>query len=159
MADKFSGVHWMLATPFNENEELDLESIGNLMEKAYTSGCEGVVALGVTGEAARLTDAERKAVAKEVISNSRGMPVTLGTTAAGTSSTLLTALNPGTGRSGGMIRRRHGKPTPIPCSPITTHRGSRGHPHCGAGLPQTSGVHMAQPSLLDCFRKYPLSNT
>ena len=63
MADKFSGVHWMLATPFKENEELDLESIGNLMEKAYTTGCEGVVALGVTGEAARLTDAERKAVA------------------------------------------------------------------------------------------------
>ena len=49
MADRFSGVHWMLATPFREDEELDLASIGNLMDKAYQSGCEGVVALGVTG--------------------------------------------------------------------------------------------------------------
>ncbi len=88
MADQFSGVHWMLATPFQENEELDLPSVGNLMAKAQESGCQGVVALGVTGEAARLTDAERRAVAKEVIDHANGLPVTLGTTAAGTSAAI-----------------------------------------------------------------------
>jgi len=47
-----------------------------------------VVALGVTGEAARLTDQERRLVTKTVMDNSSGMPVTLGTTAASTSAAI-----------------------------------------------------------------------
>ncbi|GIS81999.1 MAG: hypothetical protein CM1200mP15_06310 [Dehalococcoidia bacterium] len=55
MTERFTGVHWMLATPFNDDETIDLASIENLLEEARSSGCEGVVALGVTGEAARMT--------------------------------------------------------------------------------------------------------
>ena len=54
MTKTFTGVHWMLATPFLDNEEVDVNSISNLMQKAYSSRCEGVVVLGVTGESARL---------------------------------------------------------------------------------------------------------
>ena len=79
MATKLKGVHWMLATPFNEDETVDEESIPNLVGKARESGCEGVVALGVMGEAHRLTDAEGRGVAEAVISAADGMPVTLGT--------------------------------------------------------------------------------
>ena len=49
MTDRFTGVHWILATPFNDDETIDLDSIENLLEEARSSGCEGVVALGVTG--------------------------------------------------------------------------------------------------------------
>ena len=84
MKDSFFGVHWMLVTPFAEGEEVDTASIPRLVERAQGAGCSGVVALGVTGEAARLTDEERGLVAKEVIGSANGLPVTLGTTAAST---------------------------------------------------------------------------
>ena len=84
MKDSFFGVHWMLATPFDEGERVDTASIPRLLQKARQAGCRGVVALGVTGEAARLTDEERRLVAEAVIEGSDGLPVTLGTTAAST---------------------------------------------------------------------------
>ena len=84
MRDDFFGVHWMLATPFDDEERVDRASIPRLVEKARQAGCRGVVALGVTGEAARLTDEERRLVAETVIGAADGMPVTLGTTAAST---------------------------------------------------------------------------
>lgn len=88
MADRFTGVHWMLATPFKEDEEVDLKSIPNLVEKAAETGCQGMVVLGVTGEVARLTDEERRSVAREVIQHANGLPVTVGTTAASTRATI-----------------------------------------------------------------------
>ncbi|MFQ6026199.1 MAG: dihydrodipicolinate synthase family protein [Dehalococcoidia bacterium] len=88
MADRFTGVHWMLATPFKDNEEVDAASIPNLVEKAAQTGCQGMVVLGVTGEAARLTDEERRVVAQKVIDHANGLPVTVGTTAASTQATI-----------------------------------------------------------------------
>ena len=84
MRGDFFGVHWMLATPFDESEQVDTSSIKPLVEKAREVGCRGVVALGVTGEAARLTDRERTQVAEKVIGSADGMPVTLGATASST---------------------------------------------------------------------------
>ena len=88
MNSRFSGVHWMLATPFHEDESVDLESVARLVEKAAETGCQGVVALGVTGEVARLTDRERRQVAQQVVDSAKGMPVTLGTTANSTSAVI-----------------------------------------------------------------------
>ena len=84
MRDDFYGMHWMLATPFDADEQVDTASIPRLLGKAREAGCRGVVALGVTGEAARLTDKERTLVARTVLDASDGLPVTLGTTAPGT---------------------------------------------------------------------------
>ena len=79
MPTNLKGVHWMLATPFNEDETVDEASIPTVVEKARESGCEGVVALGVMGEAHRLTDYEGRRVAETVIAAADGLPVTLGT--------------------------------------------------------------------------------
>jgi 4-hydroxy-tetrahydrodipicolinate synthase len=84
MVDSFYGMHWMLATPFHQNEEVDYDSIPNLVQKAMSSGCTGVVGLGVMGETARLTDRERTKIAETIIKSSENLPVTLGTTANGT---------------------------------------------------------------------------
>ena len=81
MVDVFYGMHWMLATPFMENEQVDYESIPNIIRKAKETGCTGVVGLGVMGEVARLTDNERSRIADKIISSADGVPVTLGTTA------------------------------------------------------------------------------
>ena len=88
MSDKFYGMHWMLATPFDSQEQVDYDSIKNLMEKAKSAGCTGVVGLGVMGEAARLTDKERTEIASTILSHADGMPVTIGTTANGTMSAI-----------------------------------------------------------------------
>jgi 4-hydroxy-tetrahydrodipicolinate synthase len=158
MADKFTGVHWMLATPFKDNEELDLDSISNLMEKAYTSGCEGVVALGVTGESARLTDAELRAVAKEVIANANGMPVTLGTTAAGTSAAAAYSREAQElGAAAVMVSApAMGKPNP---DSLFTHYSRIAEavdvPIVVQDYPQTSGVHMAPDFIRRLYQEIP----
>ena len=81
MVDKFYGMHWMLATPFFDDEQIDFESIPRLVEHAKKSRCTGIVGLGVMGESARLTDIERAKVSEAILENSQGLPVTLGTTA------------------------------------------------------------------------------
>lgn len=88
MVEKFSGVHWMLATSFHEDEGIDTTSLANLVDKAVASGCQGMVCLGVTGEVARLTDQERRQVAETVINQAQGSPVTVGTTAASTAAAI-----------------------------------------------------------------------
>ena len=158
MADKFSGVHWMLATPFTDDEQLDLPSVSNLMEKAYASGCEGVVALGVTGESARLTDAERRAVAKEVIANANGMPVTLGTTAPGTSAAVAYSREAQElGAAAVMVSApAMGKPNP---DSLFTHYSRIAEavdiPIVVQDYPQTSGVHMAPALIARLYQEIP----
>ena len=46
MVDVFYGMHWMLATPFLENEQVDYESIPNIVKKAKEVNCAGLVGLG-----------------------------------------------------------------------------------------------------------------
>ena len=84
MTDPFGGMHWMLVTPFFENEELDLDSVGPVVEKAATTGCVGVVVLGEMGEWRRLLDHERPAILERVMDAAGSLKVTVGTTAAST---------------------------------------------------------------------------
>lgn len=158
MTGQFSGVHWMLATPFQENEELDLPSVGNLMAEAQQSGCQGVVALGVTGEAARLTDAERRAVAKEVIAHAKGLPVTLGTTAAGTSAAIAYSREAQElGAAAVMISAPPmGKANP---EALFAHyrriADAIDLPIVVQDYPQTSGVHMAPAFIARLYQEVP----
>ncbi len=158
MADRFSGVHWMLATPFREDEELDLASIGNLMDKAYQSGCEGVVALGVTGESARLTEEERRSVAREVIANAQGMPVTLGTTAAGTSATVAYSVEAQKLGAAAVMVSAPPMGKPNPDSLFAHYRriaDAVDLPIVVQDYPQTSGVHMAPAFIARLFEEIP----
>ena len=84
MTDPFGGMHWMLVTPFFENEELDLDSVGPVVEKAAATGCVGVVVLGEMGEWRRLLDHERPAILERVMEAAGSLKVTVGTTAAST---------------------------------------------------------------------------
>ncbi len=84
MTDPFGGMHWMLVTPFFDNEELDLDSVGPVVEKAAATGCTGVVVLGEMGEWRRLLDSERPAILERVMDSAGDLKVTVGTTAAST---------------------------------------------------------------------------
>jgi 4-hydroxy-tetrahydrodipicolinate synthase len=66
MAKLLTGVWPILVTPFEEDGRLDLVSLRTLVEGSLAAGVDGVVALGVNAEAARLSDAERTTVATVV---------------------------------------------------------------------------------------------
>lgn len=74
------GVHNVMATPFLPNESLDVDSIHSLVGYCAGAGCEGVLILGVLGEADRLSDDERQTVIRASVDAAGGMQVTVGIT-------------------------------------------------------------------------------
>lgn len=80
----FEGVYSVLPTPFLADGGLDLESMRRVIDLFIDGGVNGLTALGVTGEVARLTDPERQTVLEAVLQHVRSrVPVIAGTTAEG----------------------------------------------------------------------------
>lgn len=79
-----SGVWGVLATPFS-GSVLDLDEAGltRLCEHYESIGVTGLTALGVFGEAARLTDAERATVL-EIVADTCSLPIVVGATSLST---------------------------------------------------------------------------
>ena len=71
------GLWGVLATPFDDNLSVDLPSLRNEVASFAEDGCDGLVALGVFGEAASLDADEADAVAGTVAS-STDLPYVLG---------------------------------------------------------------------------------
>ncbi len=114
------GVHVVAATPFLPDESLDEESLGTLVDFCLRAGSDGMLILGVMGEADRLTDAEREQVIDAVIAHTAGrMQITVGVTAASTVVARERAVDavrrgadavmvsPPTGSSAGVALREH----------------------------------------------------
>jgi 4-hydroxy-tetrahydrodipicolinate synthase len=85
MGLKLEGVYSVLPTAFAANGDLDDESLRRVIDLFIKAGVSGVTALGVTGEVARLEDAERRRVLEVVTAHVAGrIGVVAGTTAEGT---------------------------------------------------------------------------
>lgn len=81
----FEGVYSVLPTPFDEQGGIDEASLRRVVALFVSAGVNGLTALGVTGEVARLDDAERARVLDVVLDEVGGrVPVVAGTTAEGT---------------------------------------------------------------------------
>jgi 4-hydroxy-tetrahydrodipicolinate synthase len=81
----FEGVYSVLPTPFTDRGDLDEPSLRKVVDLFIDKGANGLTALGVTGEVARLEDAERSRVLELVVAQAAGrVPVVAGTTAEGT---------------------------------------------------------------------------
>src|SRR5258708_25773225 len=75
----FKGSHVALITPFS-NGEVDEKKLRDLVEFQISSGTNGLVPCGTTGEAATMTDEEQWRVIEVVVDQARGrVPVTAGT--------------------------------------------------------------------------------
>lgn len=73
------GVWQILPTPFRDGDRVvDDASLRRVVEHARRVGVTGVVALGVLGEAASLSSAERSAVLETVVEAAGGLPVVAG---------------------------------------------------------------------------------
>ena len=80
------GNNVLLVTPFKENFEIDYVSLSNLVEFVTEKGCEGIIALGTTGEFFSLTLDEKKKVSDFIISkNNSRLPICIGVGHSGTS--------------------------------------------------------------------------
>jgi len=82
---QLEGVYSVLPTPFQPNGDLDEPSLRRVVDLFIAAGVNGVTALGVTGEVARLDDTERRRVLELVVDQVNGrIGVVAGTTADGT---------------------------------------------------------------------------
>jgi 4-hydroxy-tetrahydrodipicolinate synthase len=85
MSLQLEGVYSVLPTAFTAAGDLDDDSLRRVIDLFIGAGVNGVTALGVTGEVARLEDAERKHVLDVVTRHVKGrIGVVAGTTAEGT---------------------------------------------------------------------------
>ncbi len=81
---KLEGVFSVLPTPFLEDGAVDHESLRRVIDLFIAGGVNGLTALGVTSEAARLTERERAMVLETVMHQAaHRVPVVAGTTADG----------------------------------------------------------------------------
>jgi 4-hydroxy-tetrahydrodipicolinate synthase len=82
---QLEGVYSVLPTPFTAAGEVDDDSLCRVVDLFIDAGVNGVTALGVTGEVARLEDRERQRVLETVTTHVNGrIGVVAGTTAEGT---------------------------------------------------------------------------
>ena len=82
---KLEGVYSVLPTAFTSAGDLDDASLRKVIDLFLGAGVNGVTALGVTGEVARLDDSERRRVLEVVTGHVAGrIGVVAGTTAEGT---------------------------------------------------------------------------
>jgi 4-hydroxy-tetrahydrodipicolinate synthase len=84
------GLWGVLATPFDEGLALDVASLRGEVESFAADGCDGLVALGVFGEAAALTTDEADQVANAVASET-DLPYVLGLSERDPDATILQA--------------------------------------------------------------------
>jgi 4-hydroxy-tetrahydrodipicolinate synthase len=82
---KLEGVYSVLPTPFLDNGDFDEASLRRVVDLFIGAGVNGVTALGVTGEVARLEEPERARVLEVVVDQAKGrVGVVAGTSADGT---------------------------------------------------------------------------
>jgi 4-hydroxy-tetrahydrodipicolinate synthase len=83
----FTGVWPILVTPFDAQENLDLESLERVVRFMAATGMDGVTILGVLGESNRMLDSEREQIITAAVKAAGKMPVCIGTSHAGTAAT------------------------------------------------------------------------
>lgn len=99
---QLNGILSAVATPFGPTDEIDENTLRNLVERTIRADIHGLVACGSTGEFGRLSTAERHHVAETVIDQAAGrVPVVVHTGALGTSDAVaLTRHADGAGAAG-----------------------------------------------------------
>ena len=151
------GVIPILATPFREDEALDLESLDRLVRFMADAGTEGVTVLGVLGESNRLSDRDRENAIRTAVAAAQGRsPVIVGASHPGTQATIdLVAMAADLGASAVMITPS-AEPVPSDERVFEYFRriGDRARlPIVLQDHPASTGVHMPVPLMLKIVRE------
>lgn len=79
------GMFAIMVTPFDEKGQVDVESLRSLVDFELRADIDGLVVLGILGEAHKLSEAERDLVIDTVLDEVEGrVPVVVGTSFTGT---------------------------------------------------------------------------
>ncbi|MBN1822191.1 MAG: 4-hydroxy-tetrahydrodipicolinate synthase [Prolixibacteraceae bacterium] len=79
MSLEFSGAGVALITPFNENNAIDYDTLGQIVDNQLSNGMDYLVALGTTGETPALTKNEKLNIVRSVVERADGkVPVVVG---------------------------------------------------------------------------------
>jgi dihydrodipicolinate synthase/N-acetylneuraminate lyase len=90
---KHQGVFPMLVTPFDSSGRVSFEELAHIAQHQLAAGVAGLSLLGLAGEAAVLTPAERMSIAGHILSITKGVPVIVGCTAPETTTATELALH------------------------------------------------------------------
>lgn len=156
---QFTGVIPILATPFGERENLDLDSFERMIQFMASLGVDGVTILGVLGESNRLLDNEREELIKAAVRAADGkLPIIVGASHSGTLAALhLSQMAESLGADAVMITP-HNEPAP------NDQRVFEYFQRIAAGLripivaqdhPASTQVHMSVPLLLRLINEIP----
>jgi len=72
MSKELSGVLTALATPFDQDENIDVAALRRVVDRSIDAGVDGVVAAGSTGEVGALSSEERLLLIDTVIEHTNG---------------------------------------------------------------------------------------
>jgi 4-hydroxy-tetrahydrodipicolinate synthase len=133
------GVHSILVTPFRVSQAIDEEGIGRVVDFAIGAGVQGIVALGVLGEADRLSDYERDVVIAAALEAASGrVELTIGVSHPATSIIVERAkAAEKAGATAVMVA-----PTSTAPGEIDAVQRSIGIPLIIQDYPDTTGVHL-----------------
>lgn len=154
------GLWTILATPFSESLDVDHESLVRQVELAHRSGADGLVALGVFGEAAALDLAEQREVVRTTVATSRHLPVVVGlsarTTAVALEQARVAVDAAGDALAALMVQVNASDPR------VVTDHLHRLHRETGAGVvlqdyPLVSGVRVGAAQLLEILEGCPFA--
>ena len=154
----FEGVYPILATPFHDDESVDLESMERLIRFMAGLGVDGVTILGVLGEANRMLDREREALIKAAVKAAAGLPVIVGTSHSGTRAALdLSQMAQELGADAVMVTP-HAEAVPNEERVFEYYRTIASGIRIPVVLqdhPASSGVHMSAPLMLRIVDELP----
>lgn len=155
-AGRFGGVHTIMPTPFTEAGALDLPSLERLTDFLIGLGVDGLVVLGVLGEAQKLTEEERGQVLKTTVAAAAGrVPVFAGAGGAGTDM----ALNRGERMLAGGAAGLMVAPPPVQNDAVIHTFYRRHHEELGATLiihdyPSATGVSIGAELVADLHEEF-----
>lgn len=155
----FEGIIPILATPFRDDESLDLESWQRLLEFMIALGVDGVTILGVLGESNRLLDHEREALIRSAVKvvNKR-VPVVVGTSHSGTqAANYLSRMAQDLGADAVMVTPGR-EPVPNDDRIVETYQriaAGLGIPIVLQDHPASSEVHLSLALMLRLVREVP----
>ncbi len=93
MTPGHSGVFPMLVTPFDSSGRVAFDDLTGIADYQLKAGVAGLSILGLAGESANLTSAERMAIVRCVLSVAKGVPVIVGCTAPDTNEAITLSLD------------------------------------------------------------------
>ena len=154
----FRGVFPILATPFRDDESVDLESMQRMVRFMARIGVDGITVLGVLGESNRMTDRDREDIVRASVQAAGALPVIVGTSHPGTNATIeLSRMAQSLGAAAVMVAPSY---EPIPNDERVLDYFARvgaaiGIPLVAQDHPGSTQVHMPVSLLLRIIEQVP----